>query len=88
MNHSVEVYTTAAMESLWKSLGNEWFILFGLECGRSALWIFVVLIQRTLFEVMHISDYIPYGLYFALPLTMQVRCQLCLALESFFPSQF
>jgi hypothetical protein len=60
------------MEKLWVLLDNKFVQLFGEECGAALIWIFVGMTLRLFFSCIRIDQYIPCGIFFATPLTLQV----------------
>lgn len=66
----------------WNALGRKGPLLFGEECGSAAVWMLLVLIQRSILILLRIEQYVPSGLIFAFPILIQV-CRIAVQCRLF-----
>ncbi len=64
--------TMKTFDFIWDLLGKKLVIAFGRECASASIWMFEILIIRSILSLLSISRFIPYGLIFALPSAIKV----------------
>ena len=69
----VSIIESLSLENIWENiLGKRVSQIFGQECASAAIWMFFVLLLRTILILCGLSSFVPHGVLFSCPLFIQV----------------
>ena len=69
----ISIIETLGVENVWDNiLGKKASLTFGQECASATIWMFVILVLRTVLLLLGLTPFVPNGLVFSFPFLIQV----------------